>query len=157
MAKREDWIQRVLRAYERVFVGTTTRASEPWLHLDVTMAQCKAMSFLASAGASPISSVADALRIGRPAGSSLIDRLVQQGLVCRTEDSEDRRRTLADLTDQGRELVGELQQWHVRQMQRHLLQMSDVDLAALARGAEALADVMERDSSDQEHRGVSDA
>src|SRR5262249_58897755 len=57
---------------------------------------------LADFGPTPIGGVAGRLGIGLPAGSSLVDRLVEQGLVKRRGDPLDRRRTPAETTEIGR-------------------------------------------------------
>jgi DNA-binding MarR family transcriptional regulator len=47
----------------------------------------------------------DATRLSQPAVSRLVDRLVQQGLVHRLADPDDRRAVLIALTDEGAETL----------------------------------------------------
>ena len=141
--ERDALIYRALGANERIMRGMLAQAdADPWIQLDMSMAQCKAMLFLCREGGATIGHVADGLGIGRPAASNLVERLVQQGLAHREEDPADRRRAVAALTGPGQELAGRLQQLHVTQMRTHLSQLQDVDLAALVQGAEALAEVL---------------
>jgi DNA-binding MarR family transcriptional regulator len=52
-----------------------------------------------------VSEIGDDLGITGGAASQLIDRLVQQGLVSRTEDPQDRRVKHIDLTDKGLQIL----------------------------------------------------
>jgi len=115
---------------------------EALLRVDLTMAQLKTLTFLAHEGVCPISQVAEGLGVGRPAGSLLIDRLVQLGLVRRWEDSADRRRTLVELTEAGRTIAAELYEGSTQHMQELISHMSDEDLQALVQGMSALAKVI---------------
>src|SRR5215470_14883981 len=76
-------------------------AAPVWLQTDMTVAQLRALFVVADFGPIPIGGVAARLGIGLPAASSLVDRLVDQGLVKRREDPADRRRTLAEPTVAG--------------------------------------------------------
>jgi MarR family transcriptional regulator, organic hydroperoxide resistance regulator len=147
--ERDALVYRALGANERIMRGMLAQAdADPWIQLDMSMAQCKAMLFLCQEGASTIGGVADRLGIGRPAASNLVERLVQQGLAHREEDPADRRRTVATLTSTGQELAGRLQQLHVTQLRTYMSQLLDEDLAALVQGAEALARVLTEPVSD---------
>jgi DNA-binding MarR family transcriptional regulator len=52
-----------------------------------------------------ISHLGEHMDISAPAASQLVDRLVQHGLVERTEDPHDRRAKVLALTPKGRELI----------------------------------------------------
>src|SRR5262245_24322211 len=58
----------------------------PWLVLDLTMVQLKAVMLLAQTGGMPSRKLADALGIGPSAVTPLVDRLVQQRLTRRDHD-----------------------------------------------------------------------
>jgi DNA-binding MarR family transcriptional regulator len=53
-------------------------------------------------GALPLSTIGERLQVHPTSVTNAIDRLESAGLVTRTPDDTDRRRTLAVLTDQGR-------------------------------------------------------
>ena len=55
--------------------------------------------------------IARHLGIGEPTASHLIDRLVQAGLVDRSEDPMDRRRAIVRLSPAGEELIEKLLGW----------------------------------------------
>ncbi len=56
-------------------------------------------------GASGVSDLADELGITSAAASQMLDRLVQQDLISRTEDPHDRRAKQIALTDKGRQML----------------------------------------------------
>jgi MarR family transcriptional regulator, organic hydroperoxide resistance regulator len=63
----------------------------PWLALPLTMAQLKALMLILQTGGMPSRHLADRLGIGPSAVTPLVDRLVQQKLVRRNTDANDRR------------------------------------------------------------------
>ncbi len=138
-------LQAVQDAQKAIFHAMQQGSAPEWMHLDLTMGQLKALMALASQEGMNVSSLADALNVGKPAASILVDRLVQLGYAERTEDAEDRRRTLLAPTSAGQELVTSLRQGGSERFARWLEHMESGDLAALARGMHALAHVAERD------------
>ncbi|HEX8997045.1 MAG TPA: MarR family transcriptional regulator [Ktedonobacterales bacterium] len=117
-----------------------------WAHLDLSMGQLKALMTLASSDAMNVSELAERLAVSKPTASILVDRLVQLGYIERTEDSEDRRRTLATPTPKGSEIVARLQQGGSERLARWLELMDSADLEALTRGMRALATIIARDT-----------
>ena len=63
----------------------------PWLTLPLTMAQLKALMLILQTGGLPSRQLGDRLGIGASAVTPLVDRLVQQKLVRRNADANDRR------------------------------------------------------------------
>ena len=67
------------------------RGERPWLLLDLTMAQLKAMMLIVQTGGVRSRELADGLGIAPSAATPLVDRLVDQKLARREDDSDDRR------------------------------------------------------------------
>ncbi len=112
--------------------------SPAWHQVELSVAQLRALFALVDGGSMPIGRVASRLSIGLPAASSLVDRLVEQGLVQRREDRLDRRRTLAEPTEAGEALALRLRQGSREILRTWLEQLERADLEALVRGLEAL-------------------
>jgi DNA-binding MarR family transcriptional regulator len=111
-----------------------------WIHLELSLGQLKTLMALASLGAMNVSGLAERLEVGKPAASIVVDRLVQLGYAERTEDTQDRRRTLVAPTAKGNELVRRLRQGSGgRMIARWMERMDASDLDALTRGLRALA------------------
>jgi len=114
-----------------------------WLGLNVSMAQLKGLFVLAHLQQTTISEFAEILHIGRSAASLLADRLVQEGLIERTEDPEDRRKMMIRLSDSGLDLVARLREEAAEhnQMSVWLAKLDPADLQALLQGLRALVAV----------------
>lgn len=137
--ERTAVIAAILREQQNISRAISASSRQIWVELDLSMAQLKTLITLYDAGALPIGQIAEALGIGQPTASHLVDRLVQSGYIDRTEDQIDRRRTLAELSPAGNELVEKLREVRVEPMQRWLAQLDDATLAALHLGIVALA------------------
>jgi DNA-binding MarR family transcriptional regulator len=75
-----------------------------WLYArqhGLSMTQIATLFMVRHKGPSSISEIGDELQITNPAASQLVDRLVQQGLLLRTEDPNDRRLKQIALSKQG--------------------------------------------------------
>jgi DNA-binding MarR family transcriptional regulator len=71
----------------------------------LTMSQFVALHILAQEGGLSVGTVAERLRLSPAATSSLLDRLVQAGLIARTEAPEDRRQKRLAITPKGSALI----------------------------------------------------
>ena len=115
------------------------------LNLDISMAQLKGLITLANHPGGTVGQFADTLHIGRSAASLLINRLVHDGLVERTDDSIDRRKMVLCLSPRGENLVA---QFHQGQTERDPLpawleQLNEKDLRALVQGLRALTHIIQ--------------
>ena len=138
----------VLAAQKLISRELFRTAMPEWLHLDLTMGQLKTLAALASNRAMNVSTLAETLGISKPTASILVDQLVQRGYVERTEDPEDRRRTLVALTPAGSDLVAQLRQSGPQDRMVHWLKaLAPDDLAALTRGLQALAAIIQRENA----------
>ncbi|MBV9689269.1 MAG: winged helix-turn-helix transcriptional regulator [Ktedonobacteraceae bacterium] len=137
----DELVNTVLETYMAVTRGLLRSVAPQWLQLDLTMAQMRVLFVLMHKGPSSIGTLAEALRIGLPTASHLVERLVRVGLVARTENPKDRRYTLARLTSWGEELMERLHQTHLDQLRGWLLLLNQEELTALHRGLQGLARV----------------
>ncbi len=136
-------IRAVLEAQFKLARCVVSTQMQEWAQLELTIGQLKVMMILAGHPGMTISQIAESLSIGKPSTSILVDRLVQQGLVQRTEDGSDRRRTLVTLTTAGNDLTTRLHQGNVERLAQWYSALTPDDLAALRRGLEAVVAVAE--------------
>ncbi len=132
----------VLGAYWQFLRTMRAPVVATWLALDLSMRQLAALLLLADRDVLSVGGLATHLGISRPVASHLVDQLVQRGLVSRSEDAVDRRRTWVRLTAQGQDLLDRLY-WHQHvhgDLRCHLENLATADLQALARGLRALAE-----------------
>lgn len=66
-----------------------------------------------------VGNIATWLRIQHHSAVELVDRAVARGLVRREHDSDDRRRVLVHLTQDGEALLGQLSQLNQQELQSH--------------------------------------
>ncbi len=71
----------------------------------LSVTQIVAMLLIHRKGVSNVSEMGEALEITSPAASQLLDRLVQQGLLARSEDPNDRRLKQIVLTRRGESVL----------------------------------------------------
>jgi DNA-binding MarR family transcriptional regulator len=111
------------------------------LELDLSMAQLKGLLALAPHRVRTMRQVAESLHIGHSAASLLMDRLVNDGLVERAEDPDDRRRTMVRLSPRGEALLTHIREDKAARnpLPIWLSRLSDQDLLALVQGLRALA------------------
>jgi DNA-binding MarR family transcriptional regulator len=83
-----DALSELVRAFRTIQIS---QRNHPWLLLDMTMAQLKAVMLLVQSGGLRSRELADGLGIAPSAATPLVDRLVDQKLVRREADAEDRR------------------------------------------------------------------
>jgi len=95
-----DWVHISMRRTMHEFTRWMNRSS-------LSNSQLGALMRLYYHGDCPISNIGDNLGITAAAASQMVDRLVQNGLLQREEDPEDRRVKRVTLTTNGKALVQE--------------------------------------------------
>lgn len=148
---RTEMANDIIQAY--IELGNTLRlgALPGWIAADLNLSQLKAIVLLEHHGAMTISALARLLEMGNPAASILVQQLVQQGLVERSEDEKDRRRTFVRLTPNGVRLVASRREYSQGKLQRWLSQMSDEEIVNLQRGLGALLRVVQEEQEYASH------
>jgi DNA-binding MarR family transcriptional regulator len=115
-------------------------ASVPaWLDLQLTLPQLRTLFIVAHNKTSSVMQIARHLGIGEPTASHLIDRLVQAGLVDRSEDPMDRRRAIVRLSPAGEELIEKLLGWE-EILGEWLHKVPGKDLSQFRHGLNAIID-----------------
>jgi MarR family transcriptional regulator, organic hydroperoxide resistance regulator len=134
---REEIEHEVVTQYPTLVGALKASSGTIWREIDLTVAQLRTLLVLAEEGPLVIRQIAQRMGVGLSTGGHLVDRLVQAGLAERTEDAEDRRRTLARLTPKGEDLYARLLNPSLL-MQTLIQRLEDADLAALSQGLQAL-------------------
>lgn len=134
----------VVQAYLALGDALRLATLPTWVTAELTISQLKALFLLAHHGQLAVGELAELLGVGNSTTSILVQQLVEQGLVARAEDPEDRRRTLVRPTTRGaRWMSGPREQKEVR-LRHWLGELDDEDVAALRRGLRALVEVVDR-------------
>jgi len=116
-----------------------------WSDLELTMPQMRTMALLAQ-GPRRMSELAEALSIGLSSATSMIDRLVNKGLVERVADSHDRRLVLCQLTRRGRDEMERV--WRIERQRIRALahSLTEEELETVLHSMEILAAALQRQS-----------
>lgn len=122
--EQQRLFNRVIRQYD----------PDIWMGLSLTIAQMKSMFFITNEGTTNFRKLAAALKVTPSNVTGIIDRLVEQELVSRTENPEDRRMLMLQLTEKGETLIANLRERRVSQMSSILQQMTEAELSTIAQG-----------------------
>ena len=104
-----------------------------WVAHELTFSQTRLLFLLGKNGPSPISHVAEWLGVGMPTASGAIDRLERHGLVTRHHRRDDRRVVECVLTDDGRDLLDQINGMRLEGLNRFFAVLNDKELAEMAR------------------------
>jgi DNA-binding MarR family transcriptional regulator len=114
-----------------------------WMSLPLTIAQLKSLFFITDQGSTTSGKLAITLGVTPTNMTGIIDRLVRQGLVSRTEDAQDRRSLSIRATDQGEELVSKLRSRRTDYLSGVLNRMHVDELTGMAQGLAAFVEAAE--------------
>jgi DNA-binding MarR family transcriptional regulator len=134
---------KIIKLQHQVNRAMEQYAPEVWMDLPLTIAQLKSLFFIGFQGKTNFKNLASALGVTPANVTGIVDRLVEQGLVLRRENPEDRRILLLEATDKGNNLVSELKESGISHMSCILGLLSMEDLSALTQGLSALAKAVE--------------
>jgi DNA-binding MarR family transcriptional regulator len=113
-------------------------APEAWMELNLTIVQLKSLFFIDSEDSTNFKKLASALGVTPPDVTRIVDRLVEQGMVTRRENPEDRRMQLLQATKKGKTLLTRLRENKTTHLYRILTHLSTEELTTVAQGLRAL-------------------
>jgi len=136
----EDLLVQDVVGLLRELVHALLMSSIPaWIDLQLTLPQLRTLFIIAHNNTSSVAQISQHLGIGEPTASHLIDKLVQAGLVERSEDPGDRRRAIVQLSPAGGEIIEKLLGWG-EFLGGWLHQVPREDLTLLQRGLNSVMD-----------------
>ena len=136
--EKGELIDEVIELQRRVSRSLRRSNQDAWMHLSLTAPQVKSLFFITNHGSTNFKNLADALKVTQSNLTGVIDRLVEQGLVSKTENSQDRRMTLLEATDKGEVLVSDLRERRISHLSQALSELSPKDLNAIIKGLSLL-------------------
>ncbi len=121
-----------------ILFGRATRLVDPmrlrmWEEQGITFPQLRILFRVRMHPDIDLRTLADGLAISPSAASQQVDKLVERGLLWRTEDPQDRRRLRLQLTPQAEESVGEYSRTVTEYISAILSRLSAKDLKDLHR------------------------
>jgi DNA-binding MarR family transcriptional regulator len=145
LAGNEQLIADIMGAQQRLGHLFGYDRSDPLFSSHLTMSQIKILMLLSRHGNVSGGELAGLLGVGLAALSGMIDRLVQQDLVARTEDLRDRRVRRIGLTKKGAELIESIFNAGGAKMVSVLSRLSAEELAIVSRASELMVKAAEEE------------
>jgi DNA-binding MarR family transcriptional regulator len=115
---------------------------------ELSMSQVGALFQLSHRGMSSVTNIGDKLGVTSAAASQMLDRLVQHGLVARSEDPNDRRAKQVVLTESGGRFVDEAMKARQRWFQSVAEEMSEKERRTVIAGLRIILDKVRRADPD---------
>ena len=109
-----------------------------WMNLELTMPQFKLLLLIAGGNGPRVSDLAQRLGVTPPTVTTVLDRLVEHGLVRREDDQRDRRQVITRLTSEGAGLLRRLRVQPWTEVLECLPDLAPTELDSLVEGLEAL-------------------
>jgi DNA-binding MarR family transcriptional regulator len=138
--EKAQLISKIIELQQQLSRALRQHEPDAWLGLNLTIAQLKSLFFIAREGSVNFRKLASALGVTPADTTGLVDRLVAQGLVSRTENPEDRRMLLLRATGKGEALVANLRETTMSRVSDVLARMSENELYTLAQGLTSLVE-----------------
>jgi DNA-binding MarR family transcriptional regulator len=136
---REAVIARIVATFEAMMHSVASAHAPEFLEVGVTMSQAKVLYLVQAAPGLRMSDLSARLGVSLSTVSGVVDRLVDQGLLNRRDDTADRRHVVLRLTDAGAtqlELFRELNEGQIRTL---LARIDAADLGVIGRALDVLA------------------
>ena len=113
------------------------RAPSVWIDSGLTLTQLRSLFLIANKGSTNFRKLAEALEVTPSNVTGVVDRLVEQGLVSRVQNPEDRREMTLQATDKGKALVSNIKEAGIKRMTQILSLLNLEELSSLAQGLSA--------------------
>jgi DNA-binding MarR family transcriptional regulator len=110
----------------------------------ITMAQAKVLYVVLAAGRLRMSELAARLGIGSSSASELADRLVEMGLLVRSQAPDDRRQVVVSATPAAEALLERFRELNQRQLRELLDQLGADELEVIERSLEVFGLAIDR-------------
>jgi DNA-binding MarR family transcriptional regulator len=162
-ADKERLIADTAQLWRKIRHALEEKEPSPWLRMSLSRGQLRILMLLSSSTQMSPGSVATALGVPKANVTEIIERLVEQGLVKREQNIQDRRSHNLILTGKGRAEVEQLREWSTKRIEKVLERIPGDKLESLAAGLEDMLDAArsmpggpaERDShSDESPDGI---
>ncbi len=136
---QEKLIAQIIEAHLRMSRVIRERTLDSWVTLNLTIPQLKSLFYISRHGRMNLSGLASGIRVTPANVTGIVDRLVEQGLLTRTPDPDDRRVSRLTVTHKGKTLINDLREGRALEMRRILEKLSEQELATVASSFELVA------------------
>ncbi len=140
---KDKLTQELVDLVDRLSSQMRPESDEEWTDLELTMPQFRAICLLGQ-GPERMGNIAGHLSTSMSSATSMIDRLVDKGLVERAPDASDRRVVTCQLTDRGREEMDRFSRIHQLRLTRMAGRLTMEELQTVVDAMEILCSAAQR-------------
>lgn len=139
LARREQLISQTIEQHKLMFQAMQGLDMPEWIGSDMTMPQFKILFLLYThgwmrmGGTEKEPGIAFFLGKNISTATGIVDRLVEQGLIKRKEDPDDRRVVVVGLTDKGQEVCDTFMQFGWQHAERMFARLTNEELEIVAK------------------------
>ena len=144
---KAELISEVVELHCQVNRALRQTNQDAWMQLSLTVPQVKSLFFITDNRHTNFKNLATALKVTSSNLTGVIDRLVEQDLVSRMENPEDRRMMLLQATAKGEELVSDLRERRISHLSQALAELTEEELTTIVQGLTLLTRVTESQGS----------
>lgn len=148
---KEELVKKIIQLQRKADRARRQYELDIWMSLPLTIAQLKSLFFINDQGSTTSGKLAAALNVTPTNITGIVDRLVRQELVNRTEDIQDRRSMSLRATAKGEALVIRLRSRRAGYMSEVLNRMHEDALTQIAQGLTAFIEAT--DAQEAEIKG----
>jgi MarR family transcriptional regulator, organic hydroperoxide resistance regulator len=130
---RTELTEEIVKLFRRLSRAIGRYTPEAWADVNLTIGQLKGLFFIDYEGSTNFKRLATALARTPPEVTRIADRLVEQGLVTRRENPEDRRMLILQTTEKGQSLIDRLRESTSARIHEILAEVSIEELVALTK------------------------
>jgi len=149
--EKVDLISEIIELQRKVDRARRQYGLDVWMGLLLTIAQLKSLFFISNHSRTSLGKLAGALGVTPTNTTGIVDRLIKQGLVSRTENAEDRRMLLLQTTSKGEELVSKLRERRKGYLSDILAHLTVDELGIVAQGLASLVKAAEAYEGESKH------
>lgn len=126
-------LEHIARLYIRAATSLDPVRFQAWESLGLTFAQLRILFRVRRSPGQNVRTLAEGLGISASAVSQQVDRLVSRGLLSRTDNPDDRRRVVLEVSEQGKEITDEISRAYRERIESLLTDLSKDELRDLER------------------------
>jgi MarR family transcriptional regulator, organic hydroperoxide resistance regulator len=115
------------------------QAFQAWMKLDMTVPQIKTMFFVSNTEKASPNKLAAAMGVTPSNVTGIVEKLVEQDLIRRQGNPNDRRLQLLELTEKGEAILSDLRERQISSLGEILNDLSGEELNSLVQGLSYLA------------------
>ena len=135
--EKSESIKKISALQRELAKTMRAHAFKHWMTLSLSTTQVKSLFCIVENERISSRKLADMLEVTPANVTGIVDKLIEQGLVRRVENAQDRRVVFLESTDEGKKLMSSLEQMTSEHMSKMLGGLSEEDLNHLYLGMAA--------------------